>query len=179
MTKLQGRKVLMIVSPVNFRDEELLHTREILEAEGAEVKVAAKEKRLCRGMLGASVTPDLTVREAKAADFDVVIVVGGSGSPQNLWTDNELVRLVRDAKMTNKIVCSICLGGVVLAKAGALKGIEATVFPTRDSLKELQAGGARYVQRSVVASGKVITAEGPDSAKEFGKKIVDVMATLR
>lgn len=175
-SKSQGKKALMVVAPMNFRDEELLQTREVLAAEGVEVKVAAREVQTCRGMLGATVMPDMMLRDARALDFDAIVIVGGAGSQQYLWNDHELSRLVRDAKQQGRILAAICLSGVVLAKAGVLKGIEATVFPARDSLKALKDGGARHVQRSVVVSGKVITAEGPEASREFGKKIVDALS---
>ncbi|MFH1327320.1 MAG: hypothetical protein ABIH76_00475 [Candidatus Bathyarchaeota archaeon] len=39
--KSAGKKVLMIIAPQDFRDEELLETREVLEKGGVETVVAS------------------------------------------------------------------------------------------------------------------------------------------
>lgn len=177
MARIQGKKVLIVVASQNFRDEEYQQPRQALEAEGAEVKVGAREVRAaCRGMLGLTVTPDVMLRDARGSEFDGVVVVGGAGAQQYLWTDSELMRVLREAKAGGKVIGGICLGCAALAKAGVLRGVEATVFPTRDSLKEMQAGGARYVKRDLVVSGRIITADGPEMARDFGKKLVEALA---
>jgi protease I len=175
MDPLSGKKVLFLVNQVDFRDEELLHPKEAVAAAGAAAFVAAKEKAAARGMLGAVVEPDLAIRDARAADYDAVVAVGGRATPDWLWKDADAHALLREAKAAGKLVAGICLSGATLAIAGVLDGVEATCWPTDASLEAMRKGGAAYVDRPVVASGKVITANGPPAAREFGRALVGAL----
>ncbi|HEY9867763.1 MAG TPA: DJ-1/PfpI family protein [Candidatus Obscuribacterales bacterium] len=170
--KLAGRRVLMVVAPDQFRDEELLEPKKIFEAEGAEVVVASTAAGEAKGMLGARVKPDKQLNEVNAADFDAVTVVGGMGSPEHLWDNSTLHGILRDMNEANKVVSAICLSGAALARAGVLEDRAATVWPMPESLKALADGRARYEEKPVVQDGRIITANGPEAAREFGQAIV-------
>ncbi|MGE5663076.1 MAG: DJ-1/PfpI family protein [Deltaproteobacteria bacterium] len=176
MKTLSGKKVLFVICQENFRDEELAHPREEVAAAGAAVDVAAREKAPARGMLGAVESPDLRIRDARAADYDAVVAVGGRGTPEHLWNDGDLHRLLRDARAAGKVVGGICLSGATLAIAGVLKGVEATCYPTDASRKEMRKGGATFVEKPVVVSGKIVTANGPGAARDFGKALVAALS---
>ena len=176
MKTLSGKTVLFVISQDNFRDEELAHPREEVSAAGARIAVAAREKAPARGMLGAVENPDLRIRDAKAADYDAVVAVGGRGTPEHLWNDGDLHRLLREARAAGKVVGGICLSGATLAIAGVLKGVEATCYATDASKKEMRNGGAIFVEKPVVVSGKIVTANGPGAARDFGKALVAALS---
>lgn len=176
MKTLSGKRVLFLVNQADFRDEELLHPKEEAEAAGARTCVAAREKATARGMLGASVEPDLAIRDARAADYDAVVAVGGRATPDWLWKDAEAHALLREAKAAGKVVGGICLSGATLAIAGVLEGVEATCWPTDASLEAMRKGGALYVEKPVVVSGRIVTANGPPAAREFGRALVAALS---
>ncbi len=176
MADLSGKKVLFVICQEHFRDEELAHPREELTGAGAKVEVASRETSHAKGMLGAVEKPDLRIRDARASDFDAVVAVGGRGTPEYLWNDDDLHRLLRDARDAGKVVGGICLSGATLAVAGVLKGIEATCYVTDASKKEMQKGGAVFVDKPVVVSGRIVTANGPPAARDFGKALVSVLS---
>ncbi len=176
MKTLSGKTVLFMISQENFRDEELADPREELVAAGATVVVAARDKAPARGMLGAVENPALRIRDAKATDYDAVVAVGGRGTPEHLWNDESAHRLLREARAAGKVVGGICLSGATLAIAGVLKGVDATCYVTDASRKEMLKGGAIFVEKPVVVSGKVVTANGPGAARDFGRALVAAMA---
>lgn len=176
MKPLSGKKVLFVICQENFRDEELAHPREEVAAAGAKVEVAAREKAPAKGMLGAVETPDLAIRDARTSEYDAVVAVGGSGTPEHLWNDDDLRRLLREARNAGKVVGGICLSGATLALAGVLKGVEATCYVTDASRKEMEKGGAVFVEKPVVVSGKIVTANGPPAARDFGKALVSAIS---
>lgn len=176
MKTLSGKKVLFVICQEDFRDEELAHPRAELAAAGAAVAVAAREKAPARGMLGAVESPDLRIRDARAADYDAVVAVGGRGTPEHLWNDGDVHRLLREARDGEKVVGGICLSGATLAVAGVLKGVEATCYATDASRKEMQRGGAVFVEKPVVVSGRIVTANGPGAARDFGKALVAALS---
>lgn len=178
-SKLQGTKVLMVIAPDQFRDEELLVPKEKLEEQGAQVKVAACKLGQAKGMLGATYNPEVLIKDQQVQDFDAVVVVGGMGSPQYLWNDSDLLSLLKEASQQGKVVAAICLSGAVLANAGVLKGKKATVWPMPESLKALSGGGATYVKQPVVKDGKVVTADGPEAAPAFAQTIIEELSKVK
>jgi len=166
-------KVLLIVAQKGFRDEECFQTKEELEKEGLEVKVASITTNVALGMLGGSIEPDLAVKDAKVDDYDCIAVIGGSGSP-GLANRPEVLNLLQSAQDKNKLIAAICLAPMVLAKAGVLKGKKATVWSSpafQQSIKAIEAGGATYSNDKIVEDGNLITAFGPAVARDFGKAI--------
>lgn len=176
MKPLEGKKVLFVICQENYRDEELADPREEVAAAGAAVELAAREKAPAKGMLGAVETPGVRIRDAKARDYDAVVAVGGRGTPEHLWNDEDLHRLLREAKEAGKVVGGICLSGATLAVAGVLKGVEATCYVTDASKREMAKGGAIFVEKPVVVSGRIVTANGPLAAREFGKALVSALS---
>jgi len=169
--RLKGKRVLFVVAPEQFRDEEYLEPRRVLEREGAQVEVASTKPGTATGMLGAKVEPGFLVKNARASDFDAVVAVGGMGSPEHLWNHTPLRAILQDRAKAGKVVAGICLSGAVLGKAGVAKGRRATCWPDAAAIEELRKGGARYEKQPVVADGNVITADGPASARAFGEAI--------
>jgi protease I len=65
-----------------------------------------------------------------------------------------------------------------LAKAGVLKGKKATVWSSsldRGPVKILKENGVIYEDKDVVQDGKIITANGPGAAEEFGQKLAEAL----
>lgn len=176
--RLAGMRFLMVIAPSDFRDEELLEPKQVLEAEGAQVTVSSTKAGEATGMLGAKVTPDTTLEAIESADFEGISVVGGMGSPQFLWTNTTLHKLVQEFNRDQKVVAAICLSGAALAKAGVLQNRKATVWEMPESVAALAEGKATYVKEPVVQDAHVITANGPEAATEYGKKIADQLAKV-
>ncbi len=166
------KKVVMIIAHEGFRDEELLHTKEVLEYNGIAVKVASTELGAASGSLGAMIIPDMLISDISVNDFDAIVFVGGAGSVR-YWDDQVAHKLLKQAVSSGKVVAGICSAAGTLARAGILKGKRATVFPG-DS-QELIHGGANYTAKAVEKDGNIITANGPQAARSFGEEIVKAL----
>jgi len=178
MTKdLENKKIAIIVAFKDFRDEEYFVPKEILEGAGAEVKTASNKMGRALGADGGEVEIDLLVKDLNPADFDVVVFIGGPGCLGNLDNENSY-QVAKETVSQNKILASICISPIILAKAGVLKGKKATVWSSpmdRSPVKILEENGAIYQDELVVVDGKIITGNGPGAAKEFGEAIVEVL----
>lgn len=172
---LSGKRILFVIAPEQFRDEELLEPKHLLEAAGARIAIASTKTGVATGMLGAKVMPQMLVRDAKAADYDAVVVVGGAGSPKHLWNHLPLLALVRDRANAGKVVGAICLSGAVLGKAGVAKGKRATCWPDETAIAALRNGGATYEKADVVVDGRLVSADGPPSAAKFAEAVATAM----
>jgi len=166
----------MIIAPKDFRDEEYQEPRAVLERKDVEVVIASTVAETARGMFGLQVTPDTTIDEVNPAEFDAVVVVGGSGSQTYLWNNLKVHQIVQTLHQKGGLVAAICISPVVLAKAGLLKGKKATVYRTATTIDELKKGGAVISHDPVVVDGKIITGRGPEAAGEFGEKIAESLA---
>jgi protease I len=169
---LTGKKVVMIIAPEDFRDEELIEPQNVLTEKGAEVKVASVSLETCKGMLGAQVRPDMVISDIIPEKWDAIILVGGSGASK-YWDDASVHSILNEAVKQNKIVGAICIAPVTCANAGILTGKKATVYETEAS--RLKEKGAEYTGASVQIDGRIITANGPQAAKEFGEAIATAL----
>ena len=171
------KKAVMVIAFRNFRDTEYFVPKEILEKTGVKVKTASNKIGTAIGADGGDVEVDFSVSEINPASFDAIVFVGGPGCLTAL--DNEdSYQLARETIFQNKVLASICISPVILAKAGVLSGKQATVWSSpfdKQPIKILEANGAKYLREKVVIDGKIITANGPAAAKEFGEAILRVL----
>jgi protease I len=165
-------KVLIVIAPEKFRDEEFAVPAAMLQKAGIGYDIASTRRGSCTGMLGAKTTATLSLKEVDPASYDGILIVGGGGAQSYLWEDKVLGEMVKNFQASAKVVAAICLAPVVLARAGILKGKKATFFSSPISLKEMKAGGAVLVDKAVVSDGRIITANGPAAAKEFAETFI-------
>ena len=173
----ENKKAVIIISFRNFRDEEYFIPKGILEKAEVEIKTASNQIGTAIGADGGDVSIDLLVSDINVDDFDVVVFVGGSGCLKNL-DNEESYRVAKDTVSQGKVLASICISPIILAKAGVLDGKKATVWSSildRGSINVLEEHGAIHQSNSVVVDGKIITANGPGAANEFGKAIVSIL----
>ncbi|MBU1164655.1 DJ-1/PfpI family protein [Patescibacteria group bacterium] len=163
-----AKKVVFIISQNNFRDEELQKPRELLLDREFDVSIAAPQKELAKGRLGAEIEPDLTWEEVSVDDFDAIVFVGGPGMKENL-ENVRLIELAGEFAKAGKIVSAICVAPSILANAGLLMGKKVTAFSTEE--ENIINKGSEYTGMPVEVSGNIITAKDPEAAIDFGEKI--------
>ncbi|RMH65954.1 MAG: DJ-1 family protein, partial [Calditrichaeota bacterium] len=82
--------------------------------------------------------------------------------------DPRVVALVKDFYQRSCFVTAICAAPTVLHKAGITSGIAITSYPSEASVfKE-----ARYLEKPVVRSGRIITGRGVGTAIPFALTLV-------
>ncbi len=170
-----SKKILMVIAPENFRDEELFEPEKIFEDNGVIVTIASTSTGTAKGMLGATVKPDMALADVNMSEYDAIVIIGGAGSKDYLWENMELRQMVKDANARNRVVSAICISPVVLARAGVLEGKNCTVFPDPECVNELKEHGAVYVNKDVVVSDNIITGRDPKSAKSFARAVLDAI----
>jgi protease I len=171
-------KVLIIIAPEKFRDEELAEPVAALQKAGIGYEIASTRRGTCTGMLGAKVTATLSLDDIDPKIYDGLIIVGGNGAQAHLWDDDLLPPLVRFFHDKMKLVGAICLAPVILARAGILKGKKATYFEGQVSFREMKAGGAVIVNQPVVTDSRIVTANGPGASKAFGDTFVKMLTAV-
>lgn len=164
---------MKVVVPLaeGFEEIEFNTIVDILRRAGIGVSIAGLKRGPTEGAHGIKVLPDSSIDSIDAADFDAVVLPGGSPGFVNLGQDARVLDLIRAFDKAGKYVTAICGAPTVLSIAGVLKGRKVTAYP---STKEMLTDG-RYVDETVVVDGKLITSQGPGTAMEFSLKLVEML----
>jgi len=166
------KKVLMIVAPVDYRDEEFEEPKKVFKKKGYEVFVASKGVEQAKGVLGGITEVDLDISKVQTTNFDAIVFIGGAGA--SVYMEDELAwDIARTAVSNGKVLAAICIAPSILANAGVLKDKNATVWSTQQG--HLESNGAKFADNDVVVDGKIVTANGPKAAEKFGKEIVKLL----
>jgi protease I len=169
-------KILMVIAPKNFRDEELFVPKEFFESKKIAVDVASTVKTPVHSMRGRAVTPNLKISEIVFDDYDSVVFVGGIGvDDERLYENKEYVDLAKKAYLKGKIVAAICIAPKILASAGILKNKKVTVFSS--GMEYIRSKGATVSTQDVVQDGMIITASGPNAARKFAETIYNMLSS--
>ena len=97
--------------------------------------------------------------EARAEDYDAVILPGGCWNPDALRMDEPTRAFVRETHGAGKPTCAICHGQWVMISAGILKGKRATAV--WNIHVDLENAGAIVSDEPCVIDGNLITARFP------------------
>jgi putative intracellular protease/amidase len=156
----------------HFNASEYGEPRAILEEMGVAITVAASSLNPVSSYENKKkVQPDVLVSDAKAADYDVIVLVGGY--PYN--PDNpEAHRLAQEAAADGKLLAGICNAVIAMAKAGVLENKQVTNL-TYHPASLLEEGGAIPTAGSVKRDGLIITGNGPAASIEFGEAIAEAL----
>lgn len=166
-------KIVMIIPPERFRDEELFVTMEELENNGHTVVVVSTKIGIIYGSRGGNIRCEIAIDTLNVNSYDAVVFVGGGGS-KLLFNNQTAINIAKEMNKQNKIVCAICLAPVILANAGVLKNKRATV--SGNEARTIESKGAHYTGPGVTVDGNIITANAPKASRLFGKTICEVIA---
>ena len=173
MPAIEGARVLIMATD-RFEESELFGPRERLLAQGAEVAVAAPEKREIMGTVhdepGKRIMADLAIGEAREGDFDALLLPGGVSNPDHLRGDAMVIALVKAFAAAGKPVAAICHGPWLLVEADLLRGRRATSWPSIRT--DLRNAGAEVVDEAAVTDGNIITSRMPDDVPAFTDALV-------
>lgn len=164
---LEGKSILLIVSNENFKDVEYEGTRKYLEECGADITVASNSAGECVGADGMTINADISFEDAGVSDFDAVVLIGGPGTTDHLSGNAEVHEIVNTAVEGEKVVGAICLAPMVLAEAGVLDGVKATVWESSMTMSVFDDEGVIFTGDPVTSAGRIVTANGPGAVEEF------------
>ncbi|GAB2977454.1 type 1 glutamine amidotransferase domain-containing protein [Frigoribacterium salinisoli] len=183
-TDLTGRRVLAIVTNYGVEQDELVVPARELRDAGATVVVAAQSTEPVETLVGdkdpgESVRPDTTLSEVDAADFDLLLVPGGTINADTLRQDDTAVGLVKAFASSGRPVAAICHGPWALVEAGLVQGKELTSFPSLAT--DVRNAGGSWVDRSVVTDVEggftLVTSRTPDDLPDFVREVATAAAS--
>lgn len=167
---MKRKSILIVISARDFNETEFLTVKRELGKNGYDVFAASDSHGLCSGDRGLKTKADIHFYNINPNNFEALIIIGGKGI-LNYIGDEILLRIIDKFHTGNKITASICAAGLLLAKAGVLKGFPATCYP--DLKSELEKEGAEYIDAPVVVHKNIITAQNPAAAQEFVQAVLN------
>jgi len=169
-------KTAAIIATDEFEDLELFHPMYRLQEEGIKTMVIGLTRDPIKGKKGYSITPNASIDDVKAQDFDFLVVPGGK-SPEKLRLNNKILRFVKDFDTQGKPIAAICHAGQVLASAGIVKNRTLTcVAGIKDDMIN---AGAHYVDQAAVVDGNLVTSRVPSDLPEFARAMIEVFRKPR
>lgn len=173
MPRISDARIL-IVATDGFEESELFGPREILSKRGAGVKLASPDLKPIQATVhddpGKTIRPDLRIADARAEDFDALVLPGGVRNPDSLRTNEEAIALIRAFAEAGKPVAAICHGPWLLVEADLLRGRTATAW--KSIRTDLRNAGARVVDEAAVTDGNIVTSRKPDDVEAFTEAVI-------
>jgi protease I len=165
---------ILIVATDGFEESELFGPLQILRDRGADVKLASPDLKPIQATVhddpGKTIRPDMTIGDARAEDYDALILPGGVRNPDQLRTSKAAIDLIRAFDDAGKPVAAICHGPWLLVEADLLRGKTATSWPSiRTDLKN---AGANVIDEPAVTDGNIVTSRNPDDVPAFTEAVI-------
>ncbi|PHN24680.1 type 1 glutamine amidotransferase domain-containing protein [Pseudomonas sp. ICMP 460] len=181
---LNGKKILIITSNTGIERDELVKPLEALRGYGATVTHGSSDGGTTQTFVGdtekdRTVESDAKLADLSGADFDALVIPGGTVNADTLRLDAAALKLINEFVKAGKTVAAICHGPWALIDAGVIKGKTLTSYKSvRTDL--VNAGAADWVDAEVKvckANGwTLITSRTPDDIPAFNQAIAEAVA---
>lgn len=123
-------------------------------------------------------TADLSVSDVSAADYDALVLPGGTTNPDTLRTIPAAVNLVKAFVGATKPIAAICHGPWSLVEAGVVEGKTLTSWPSLQT--DIRNAGGTWVDEEVFVcpcnGWTLVTSRKPDDLDAFCRALVDQFA---
>jgi protease I len=174
---LIGKRIAILVTD-GFEQVELTEPKEALEHAGANAFIVSPRGGSVQGWnhdeKADRFDVDVNMDDAKAEEYDALVLPGGVRNPDVLRTIPAAVEFVKSFFDSGKPIAAICHGPWTLIEALAVRGRTVTSWP---SLKtDLINAGATWVDEEVVADRGLITSRKPDDIPAFNDKMIELFA---
>jgi protease I len=172
--KLQGKRVAFLATDM-VEQVELIEPWNAVKSEGAEPELISLEEGEIQGFnhydKADTFRVDETVEEARADDYDALVIPGGVGNPDTLRTNENAVEFARQFFEQGKPVGVICHGPWMLVETGVVRGRKVTSWPSLQT--DIRNAGGNWVDEEVVVDSGLVTSRKPDDLPAFNEKIIE------
>jgi protease I len=172
--ELSGKRVAMLVAD-GFEQSEMTGPRDALREAGAEVMLISPNADKVKGWQhtdwGDEFQVDQRLEDAKAENFDALVLPGGVMNPDKLRRNPWVLQFVRAFYEAGKPIGAICHGPWTLIDAGIAAGKRLTSYESIQA--DLKNAGAEWTDDEVVVDNGLVTSRKPDDIPAFSKKLIE------
>ncbi len=178
--KLKNIKIAILATD-GFEQSELALPKKAIEDAGGEAVIVSPSKGKIKGWKdknwGDEFPVDLELKQAKAEEFDALLLPGGVINPDTLRMDPEAINFVKGFLNSDKPIAAICHGPLTLINANGVKGKNLTSYL---SIKiDLVNAGANWIDKEVVIDDKLITSRKPEDLPAFNAAFIELFSKSR
>lgn len=175
---LTGRSVAFLATR-GVEEAELAQPWEAVTAAGATATLLSSEEKIVTALVGdwdrgRDFPVDAPISGADVADFDALVIPGGTLNADALRIDADAVALAKAFAEAGKPIASICHGPWVLLEAGLVDGLRMTSYTALET--DLKNAGASWVDEQVVTDRGITTSRNPGDLEAFDAELVSRLA---
>jgi protease I len=172
--RLQDKRVAFVATD-GVEQVELTEPWKAVEAEGGKPELISIESGEIQGFdhldKADKFSVDRTAEDAKADDYDGLVLPGGVANPDRLRTDENVVGFVRAFFEAGKPVAVICHGPWTIIEADVVRGRTLTSWPSLET--DIRNAGGEWVDEEVHVDNGLVTSRKPDDLPAFCDKLVE------
>ncbi|ROO90155.1 protease I [Actinocorallia herbida] len=175
--RLDGTRVLAIVTNYGVEQDELIVPVERLREDGADVEIAAPTREPVRTLVGDEkpgevVDPTETLGEVDPARYDLLLIPGGALNADHLRMNDDALEIIKDFASSGRPVAAICHAPWTLAEAGVVQGKNLTSYASlRTDLRNAGASWEDSAQVTDTNGYTLITSRTPADLDPFVEAI--------
>ena len=181
--ELSGKRIAFLVANTGVEQVELTSPWQALSKAGAETVLLAPEKQTVQAVngdidKGDTFEPDQAVTDARADDFDAMVLPGGVANPDKLRLVPDAVSFVKAFATSGKPIAAICHGPWTLVEADVVTGKTLTSWPSLQT-DIRNAGGEWRDEESFTCPANgftLVTSRKPDDLDAFNAAAVAAFA---
>lgn len=178
MSALPGVRVALIATD-GFEHAELFEPRQTLLNAGALVDVISIAAGDVQGYHefepAGAIRVDQRAANANAADYDALLLPGGTINGDKLRGDQDVLRLVRGFFEAAKPVAALCHAPWVLIDAGVAAGRRLTSYPA--IRRDLENAGAEWVDGEAIVDRNLLTSRDPHDLPAFNAAMLQLFGS--
>lgn len=151
----------LVLLAEGFEEIEAVTIIDVLRRAEVSVTTASLAAAQVRGAHDITIEADTSLDQVEAAQFDALVLPGGTAGARRLREDQRVLALARAFAGAGKWTAAVCAGPTAFEAAGILAGRRATAYPGN------ALPSAIFEEERVVEDGRLITSRGPGTSLEF------------
>lgn len=180
MQNLKGLKVAILLTN-GFEQIEMTSPRQALDNAGAQTFLISPAPHKVQGWHSDKPADmfdvDIPLEQAKASDYDAILLPGGVFNPDRLRVMPEAIEFIKYFVIGHKPIAAICHGPWSLINAQAVKGYKMTSWLSLEV--DLKNAGALWVDQQVVVDRNLVTSRKPDDLPAFNPAMLELFSSSK
>lgn len=177
----KSRLKVAILTEEGVEEEELTIPKMALEDAGIEVEVVSPHPGAIKAWdhtnWGKEIPVDKDLEDARADDYDALVLPGGVMNPDKLRQNTTALNFVKKFIRAGKTIAAICHGAQTLIETRMIEGRTMTSYPSLQT--DLRNAGVNWVDKEVVHDGQFITSRSPRDLDAFNGELLRDLGSPR